>query len=216
MATRLFLKGRKRWPAGCAHVCVRMHTCVYVCEIESEWAYMCVCTWLSIWMHLHNCGNVCMHVRKCVCVWAYLCVGDCMRLFAWVYISVCLNVSKCMCTLVYIYLCISMYSYECGCVHGVWDCVNVRAFWLRTWVLMLVYTCVCVWLWTYVCGGLCMCVWLCMGMPLCFSRCIYAKHCMSVPPPFIYWSPDGDVMVFRGVTIGRFDEVTRVGCSWWN
>lgn len=80
----------------CAHSCVHVYTCVYVCACVRVYALVCV----------HVCTGVCM----CACAHVYVCVrvglGTCVRVYVCLCVYMCVHVRECTC----------VYGCECTCV----------------------------------------------------------------------------------------------------
>ena len=139
------------WWIVCAHVCLCLHLYMYVCL--RSWLSIFVCMWWSLLCGMCEewCVRLCVCVCLCVCLSGYvcgvcLCLCVCARIWFWwwcMYVCVCSRARLCVCRCVCVCPCVSMH------VH------------------MQVHMCVCV----------CVCVWRCWSLQCALSEEWWACGC---------------------------------------
>lgn len=106
-------------------VWVRVCMCAYVCvcEQKSEFAFLCVMAYQSVYLHvsMYSCMPTCKHSSEGECV--YPCVSVCICVTAWVSIHMYLymNVYVCLHTCVFVHVSVPVCLYVnmsvCECVY---------------------------------------------------------------------------------------------------
>ena len=96
--------------------------------------YMCVYTWIYVYIHICMCAHVCVYVHTCMCAYVYVYVCMCTCVCSCIYTLMCICAYTCvrayMCMCIYMCLCICLCIHVCVCMH----------------------VCVCVCLCVHVCG----------------------------------------------------------------
>ena len=175
----------------CIRVCPRVSVCIRVCVHGC--VPMCLCPYVSVYIHV----RVCQSVHPCVSVCAHVCVRVCphacvsVRLCPCLCVSMC--VSMCLCVSVYVFMCVSpcvcvpvvsVSMCISVCVHmrpciSVSMCVSVS---VHVCLFMCISMCICVcsFVCVHVCVPMCLCPCVCLCVCPCASVCVCVSNCPSV------------------------------------